>query len=547
MLRIETAGHSHGTAITGILTGLPAGVAIDTAAIRKALQIRRTWKGRSPRQEMEQDTFQIIGGMCKGLSTGDPLALVIENQDSRSELGAMHIPVPGHGDIGAAVRLDSADFAPARERTSARESAVRVAVGVIVQAFLDELGIGIAAHCVQAGRVQDQGPYPFSTRVVKEVRGHGIGMLRNEDEAAGEIEAAATQGISVGGRIRLVIDGLAPGIGGYETTPRKLDARLAGALMAIQGVKAVEIGRIAGSEGLWTPETYGAVLPGGVTTGMSGGIEAGMSTGGPIEVFVTLKPVSGVRIPLRSQDLYDAKQADTPYIRSDTSALGPALQVVQAQAAFVIADAILQDMGMGTLPRVKARWFEYCTEAKARLGSVGPIVLCGMPASGKTRLGEALARALGRVFLDTDHLVEELFGISARDMIRTQGLEAFRKAESSAVTNALQEPDRVVALGGGALNESVVREIRKRQGILLYLKADTDTLVERITRDQASRPLFDKLDKDGVRNKCLELLNTRENLYKMADIHVPVPDIALELNVDEVLARLGKWRNYKVA
>lgn len=544
MLRLDTAGRSHGSAIVGILTGMPAGVTVDEDEIRKALAMRRAWYGRGERQGFEQDEFRIIGGVQNGLTTGAPVAIQVENVDSRDQINALTVPVPGHGDIGSAVRLNSPDFSPARERTSARETVVRVAIGVIIKAFLMDLSVSLTAHSVQVGSIVDTGPYPCSVPAIIQMRHKGLGMLRYENQAVKEVDQAIRQGLSVGGRIRLIVNGLAPGIGGYETYQERLDARLAGSLMAIPAIKAVEIGRADQMTGLWDPGLYGSVLPGAITSGLSGGIEAGMSTGGPIEVFLTIKPVSGVRHRIESQDLVSSQRTETPYIRSDTTAIGPALQVVEAQAALEIANALLKTVGSGPMGRIRESFQSYSASAKGILGCPGPIVVCGMPASGKTAVGTVLAKRLGRDFRDTDQAIEQVQGMSVADIIRKQGLAAFRKQENDVVMESLQGDSRVIALGGGALNNEVINAIHRNDGILCFLDTDIDVLVERIVQAQ-QRPLFDGLDRAGVLQKCRDIWDKRKSLYQQADI--VVPGLPLDMVVEEVFVRIGAWRNYRAA
>ena len=544
MLRIETAGHSHGPAISGILTGMPEGVAVNEDDIKQALMQRRTWYGRGPRQDMEPDEFRVIGGVRNGFTTSDPLTIVVENRDSRKSVEALTVPVPGHGDLGAAVRIGSSDFALVRERTSARETVVRVALGVIIRSFLREFGIEVAAHSVEVGKVVDPGPHVFSALAVRALRGRGLGMIRNDGQAMDVVNQARKDGISVGGRVRLVINGLAPGIGGYETWSQKLDARLAGALMEIPAIKAVEIGRIGGRT-LWATETYGPLLPGGITTGMSGGIEAGMTTGGPIEAFVYIKPVSGVRRTIRSLDLGTFHEAAPPYIRSDTTAIGPAIDVIEAQAVTTIANALLMDLGTGTTGMLRKKWLAYCDRTRSVTGCPGPLVLCGMPASGKTTIGNALALALDRDFIDTDQVIARERDMNVSDLIRSRGMTTFRKIEADTVTRVMSKSRSVIALGGGALNNDVIAAIRSNDGVLIHLDANPDSLVDRIVALQTNLPLFDGLDRNGVIEKCKKILGEREGFYNNADIRIPTAGMNRDMVLDEVLARIGQWRSYR--
>jgi shikimate kinase len=364
-------------------------------------------------------------------------------------------------------------------------------------------------------------------------------MLNRDQDAVRAVDDAKAAGLSLGGVIRVVVDGLPPGIGDYDPWDAKLDARLTSALIAIPSVKAVAVGQAQDLTGPWKSSLYGVIRGGGVVTGSDGGIQAGMTTGGPVEVFITFKPISGVRQGIDSWDLARHRPAQAPYVRSDVTALGPGVQVVEAQTMTTVADAVLRVLKGHDFDAIKKAWSGFKTRAFALLGHLGPVVLCGMPGSGKTTAGRLVAQALGKGFVDTDQQVEELTGLPIPLFVARNGWEAFRQIEDRVVDEVIEAGAGVVALGGGALRDRVINRIHEKGGVLVLLDPGEDELVARLKA--MDHPLFAGVPETGLRTRVRQVWDQRKQLYLQADFKVSGV-FTPEMTRDEILARLGRWR-----
>ncbi|MGT2426930.1 chorismate synthase [Amnibacterium kyonggiense] len=370
MLRWLTAGESHGPSLTAILEGLPAGVPVTGDAIRRDLARRRLGVGRGSRQKFEQDELGVVGGVIRGRTIGAPIALTIGNTEwpkwsevmsaedvpltdaSRGRGAPLTRPRPGHADLTGMQKYGFDEARPVLERASARETAARVALGALARAFLAELGIGVVSHVVSIGpvAVPDSAPVPRpadADRIDED-------PVRCADPATSalmveEIDDAHRAGDTLGGVVEVVVDGLPPGLGSYVHGDRKLDARLAAALMGIQAIKGVEVGdgfRTAARRGSAAHDELvrqdGAIER---LTDRAGGIEGGMSTGGVLRVRAAMKPISTVPRALRTIDVATGEAASAHHQRSDVCAVPAAGVVAEAMVALVLADAVVEKFG----------------------------------------------------------------------------------------------------------------------------------------------------------------------------------------------------------
>ena len=332
MLSLSTAGESHGPALVGILTGLPAGLVLDRDAIDADLARRQQGYGRSPRQRIEQDRVEVLAGLRHGRTLGTPLALVVSNRDHANWAWGMSpwppkgepdgkgtkpvaLPRPGHADLAGTLKHGHADIRDTLERASARQTAITVAAGAVAKALLREIGIEVAGSMVEMGNV---------------------------DEARAERD-------TVGGVVEVQARGVPPGLGSYATKEGRLDARLAAALMGIQAVKGVEIGDGFALSGLRGSEAHDEIFRDerGVyrETNRAGGVEGGVSNGEEIVVRAAMKPLPTLMRPLRSVDLATGEAGEALVERSDVGAVEALSVVAEASVALELAHAAREKFG----------------------------------------------------------------------------------------------------------------------------------------------------------------------------------------------------------
>jgi chorismate synthase len=375
VLRWLTAGESHGPALTAILEGLPAGVSVSSVEISADLARRRLGVGRGARQKFEQDELEITGGIRHGVTQGGPISLRIGNsewprwelvmaadpvpQDRQAELAEsarsapLTRPRPGHADMAGMQKYGFDDARPVLERSSARETAARVALGAVAKAFLREAGgIQILSHVVRIGSVESSAqelPKPSDLAGIDE---DPIRCFDPDSSAAmlQEVEHARKDGDTLGGVVEVLAYGLPPGLGSHVHWDRRLDARLAAALMGIQAIKGVEVG-----DGFTLAATRGSlahdeIVPAGAgriqrLTQRSGGTEGGMSTGEVLRVRAAMKPISTVPRALRTVDVSTGEEAKAINQRSDVCAVPAAGVIAEAMVALILADAVLEKFG----------------------------------------------------------------------------------------------------------------------------------------------------------------------------------------------------------
>ena len=371
MLRWLTAGESHGPALVAILEGIPAGVSVSTPDIEAVLARRRLGYGRGARMKFEQDSVTILGGVRHGATIGGPVAVSVGNTEwpkwdavmspdpveadvlrDLARNAPLTRPRPGHADLVGMQKYSFDEARPVLERASARETAARVALGAVAAAFLDQaLEVRVVSHVVSIGAASSpEGavPAPDDVAALDEdpVRCHDS---RASAAMVAEIDAAHRAGDTLGGVVEVLAYGLPPGLGSYVHWDRRLDSRLAGALMGIQAIKGVEVGdgfAVARGPGSQAHDEIESG-PDGIrrTSGRSGGTEGGMSTGELLRVRAAMKPISTIPRALRTVDVTTGESAVAHHQRSDVCAVPAAAVVAEAMVALVLADAALEKFG----------------------------------------------------------------------------------------------------------------------------------------------------------------------------------------------------------
>lgn len=373
MLRYLTAGESHGKCLVAILEGMPAGLPLDPQRINHELRRRQQGYGRGGRMLIEQDTVQIVSGVRRGKTMGSPIALEIQNKDfSIDALPVVTRPRPGHADLTGAMKYDQDDIRTILERASARETAARVAVGAVARVFLEQFEIDCFSHVVRLGGIDAA---PLKSLSLETLRKQVDGTpLRCADAKAQKkmmalIDSVKQAGDTIGGTIEILVTGAPVGLGSHVQFDRKLDARLAGALMSIQAIKAVELGdgvrvsQVRGSE--LHDEIYYAKDKGfHRKTDRGGGFEGGMTNGSPLIFRIHMKPLSTLRRPLRSVDIKTKQPFVATVERSDVSAVPAAGVVAEAVVAFELANAMVEKFGGDSLGEIQRNWRTYLQQLR---------------------------------------------------------------------------------------------------------------------------------------------------------------------------------------
>jgi len=369
MLHYWTAGESHGRALVAIVDGFPAGVAIQAEWIDAELRRRQGGYGRGGRQRIETDRVEILTGIWQGTSIGSPIALQVVNKDYKLErMPDLDRPRPGHGDLTGAIK-HLGSIRGVLERASARETTMRVAAGALAEQLLAEFGIRAVGYVVELGGVKID-PQPGTLEEHRKLRDqseiYSLDPSRDE-EIKQLIDDTRKAGDTLGGVVEVRVEGLPFGLGTHAQWDRKLDGRLAQAVMAVQAIKGVEIGlgfeaaRRLGSQVHdpihFDPDqgdgpTLGYVRP----TNNAGGLEAGMTNGQPLVVRAAKKPISTLAKPLASINMKTKQPEAADYERSDVCAVPAASVIVQSVVAFEVARALVEKFGNDSLQEMKARW-----------------------------------------------------------------------------------------------------------------------------------------------------------------------------------------------
>ena len=372
-LRYYSAGESHGPSLVAILEGLPAGLPLDPDMINRQLARRQHGFGAGPRMKIEQDRARILGGVMEGLTTGAPLALSIENLDHQKWRGKtvspFTIPRPGHADLAGAIKYGYTDLRPALERASARETAARVAVGSVCRHLLAQFGIRVEGYVAAIGEIEaNLKDIPLEMRSARAEEND----VRCPDPDAAEamqerIRRAIQERDTLGGILEVAALGVPPGLGSHVHWERRLEGRLAAAVLSIPAIKGVEIGEAFENARLPGTQAHDAIRLSEEQiirpTYRSGGFEGGISTGQPVLIRAAMKPIATTLVPQESVDLSTGEEVETRYERSDFCPVPRAVPILEAMVALVLADALLEKLGGDSLDEMRPR-FEALRQAR---------------------------------------------------------------------------------------------------------------------------------------------------------------------------------------
>lgn len=384
-LRFLTSGESHGKALIGVLEGIPSGLFLSTEDINKELKRRQMGYGRGGRMKIESDHADIISGVRWGKTIGSPISIIIENKDwenwqtgmspdieHEASISPVTRPRPGHADLPGILKYAHSDIRNILERSSARETAMRVALGAIAKKFLQNFGILIGSYVIQIGSVKmEKSKCGIEYQEIDSYsKIADKSPVRCPDEQASEliielIDEAIKHGDTLGGIFEVIVTGIPPGLGSHIHWDKKLDGLLSQALMGIQAIKGVEIGA-----GFSMAEKKGSELMDEIyydkenkfffrKTNNAGGIEGGMSNGMPIVIKAVMKPIPTLKKPLRSVDIITKEPFDAAYERSDTCAVPAASVIAEAVIALVIADAFLEKFSGDSIDETSRNYNSY--------------------------------------------------------------------------------------------------------------------------------------------------------------------------------------------
>lgn len=386
-LRYLTAGETHGPQLTAIIEGLPSNLELDFEELNFQLQRRQKGHGRGRRMQIETDTAQIVGGVRHGRTTGAPVAIVVENKDWKHWTSVMnvepvegtdetkrrvHRPRPGHADLNGGLKYNLKDLRNVLERSSARETAARVAVGAVTRQFLAHFGIKVAGHVVSIGGIVAEAPDLPIDELIAQTEASPVRVVDKDAERKmmDLIDQTKADGDSIGGIVECIVEGVPVGLGSHVQWDRKLDGRIAQAVVSINAFKGVEVGigfeagRRPGSK-VHDPILHSAERGFHRASNNAGGFEGGMTTGEPIVVRGVMKPIPTLYKPLASVDI-DTKEPFTAQVeRSDACAVPAASVVMEHVVAWEVAYAFLEKFGGDSMEEIAANVANYLKQAEA--------------------------------------------------------------------------------------------------------------------------------------------------------------------------------------
>lgn len=388
MLRFSTAGESHGESLVALVSGMPAGVAVDQEFINRELWRRQKGYGRGGRMRIERDTAHILSGVRHGKTIGSPIAMTLANNDWKNwteilpvEAGdtakhkAVASPRPGHADLAGSLKYNFPDARYVLERASARESAARVAAGALAKLLLRALGVEVASHVIRVGKAELSRPATWDEIAALQAKDEVLlNCVDSEREAAmkAEVDAVLRTGDTVGGIFEVVVHGLPPGVGTHVNWDERMDGLLAQAVMSLQAVKAVEIGR-----GVTAAESVGSTVHDAIgyeghsftkfsrEHNNAGGLEGGISNGEDVVVRGYLKPISTLRRPLESVSFETREPVKAAYERSDVCVVPAAGVAAEAMVALTVARLVIEKFGGDSLGELQRNFNGYCEQIRA--------------------------------------------------------------------------------------------------------------------------------------------------------------------------------------
>ncbi len=377
MIRFVTAGESHGMGLTAVIEGIPAGLTLDLEAITIDLRRRQMGYGRGLRMRIEQDTALVTAGIWDGETIGSPISIFIQNRDWKNwkdqKRASKTVPRPGHADLPAVMKYDFDDIQKAIERSSARETAARTAIGAVAKQYLAAFGIRVYSHTRQIGTAVNDKPVRFSETLFRKVEKSPV---RCVDPAAAkamirQIDEAVAHQDTLGGVSEIIAQGVPVGLGSYVQWDRRTDVRLAAAIMGVQSVKAFEIG-----EGIAASRCFGSQAHDPIAytksaglrqlTNNSGGVAGGITTGEEILARAYFKPISTLGKPLKSVDLKTLKSTDAPYVRSDICVVPAGGVVCEAVVALALADLMSEKFGGDSMREAVSNYKSYLRYVRQR-------------------------------------------------------------------------------------------------------------------------------------------------------------------------------------
>ncbi|BEJ52965.1 chorismate synthase [Lentilactobacillus buchneri subsp. silagei] len=382
-----TAGESHGPQLTGIIEGIPSGLHLDVDAINDQLKKRQGGYGRGNRQKIEHDEVTITGGVRHGITLGSPIALVVNNRDHahwsqimdpvspetpENTLRKVERPRPGHADLVGGIKYRHGDLRNVLERSSARETAIRVAIGAVCKQFLQQLGIDIVGYVEQIGQIStDENPELNVAKIEAEISQNDLRIIDQTKVSPIHdlIDQTKRDGDTLGGIIRVVATNVPAGLGSYISWDTKLDGKLAAAVMGVNAMKGVEIG-----DGFKAATSFGSQVMDEIdwnqdqgffrNTDHLGGFEGGMTNGMPIIVKAAMKPIPTLYKPLQSVDIQTKEVKKANVERSDTTAIVPASIVIESVVAIELAKALTDKFDGDNLQRLQEQLDQYRDELK---------------------------------------------------------------------------------------------------------------------------------------------------------------------------------------
>ncbi|OMD83261.1 MULTISPECIES: chorismate synthase [Paenibacillus] len=386
-LRYLTAGETHGPQLTAIIEGLPSNLTLDFEELNFQLHRRQKGYGRGRRMQIEKDTAQIVGGVRHGYTTGAPVALVVENKDwthwknimniepipgSDEEKRRVNRPRPGHADLNGGLKYNHTDLRNVLERSSARETAARVACGAVARQLLAAFGVKVAGQVIRIGEIEAPANDLPIDELIERTEQSSVRVVDKETEQKMEayIDQIKEEGDSIGGIVECIVEGLPIGLGSYVQSDRKLDGAIAGAVMSINAFKGVEIGigfeagKLRGSQ-VHDEIMYEASKGYYRASNRLGGFEGGMTNGMPVVVRGVMKPIPTLYKPLQSVDI-DTKEPFTAQVeRSDACAVPAACVVMESVVAWEVAKAFLDKFGGDSLEEIKANYENYLAQLES--------------------------------------------------------------------------------------------------------------------------------------------------------------------------------------